>query len=62
MSCKEKDDMDVVVQIRKVDKSGKPLVGINFPCPVPESEVPDLSVSKLDGPQGVPASFFLAIS
>ncbi|TKA42739.1 hypothetical protein B0A49_13604, partial [Cryomyces minteri] len=25
MSCKEKDDMDVVVQIRKVDKSGKPL-------------------------------------
>lgn len=52
MSCEEKDDMDVVVQIRKVDKSGKPLAGINFPSPVPESEVPDSSVCKLYGPQG----------
>ena len=44
--------MDVVVQIRKVDKSGLPLVGINFPSPVPESEVPDTSICKTFGPQG----------
>ena len=52
MSCKDKDDMDVVVQIRKVDNNGKLLTGLNFPCPVPEDEVPDSSVSKLSGPQG----------
>lgn len=52
MSCEEKDDMDVVVQIRKVDSAGSPLEGINFPCPVPESEVPEGETSKLYGPQG----------
>lgn len=44
--------MDVVVQIRKVDKSGLPLVGMNFPFPAPESEVPDISLCKTFGPQG----------
>lgn len=44
--------MDVVVQIRKVDSAGSPLEGINFPCPVPESEVPEGETSKLYGPQG----------
>lgn len=44
--------MDVVVQIRKVDSSGSPLEGINFPCPVPESEVPEGETPKLYGPQG----------
>lgn len=52
MSCEEKNDMDVVVQIRKVDSAGSPLEGINFPCPVPESEVPNGETSKLYGPQG----------
>lgn len=52
MSCEEKDDMDVVVQIRKVDSSGSPLEGVNFPCPLPESEVPEGETSKLYGPQG----------
>ncbi|GKZ51977.1 hypothetical protein AbraIFM66951_008947, partial [Aspergillus brasiliensis] len=52
MSCKEKDDMDVVVQLRKLDRSGNLLEGVNFPCPVPESEVPAAETSKLFGPQG----------
>lgn len=52
MSCKEKDDMDVVVQIRKVDSSGKPLVGVNFPCPLPATEIPETETSKFYGPQG----------
>lgn len=52
MSCKEKDDMDVVVQPRKIDSSGTLLEGVNFPCPVPESEVPCAETSKLFGPQG----------
>lgn len=52
MSCKEKDDMDVVVQLRKIDSSGNLLEGVNFPCPVPEGEVPPAETSKLFGPQG----------
>lgn len=44
--------MDVVVQIRKIGKSGSPLVAMNFPCPVPISEVPDTSLCKTFGPQG----------
>ena len=52
MSCKEKDDMDVVVQIRKIDAAGKMLTGVNFPCPEPESSVPEAETSKIYGPQG----------
>lgn len=44
--------MDVCVQIRKVDQSGKPMVGINFPTSVPEIELPDTSLCKTFGPQG----------
>lgn len=44
--------MDVVVQIRKVDKAGNPLVGINFPCSLPEDEIPNAETCKLFGPQG----------
>ncbi|OJJ78173.1 hypothetical protein ASPBRDRAFT_656495 [Aspergillus brasiliensis CBS 101740] len=50
--AKEKDDMDVVVQLRKLDSSGNLLEGVNFPCPVPESKVPAAETSKLFGPQG----------
>ena len=52
MSCQEKDDLDVVVQIRKMDKSGNLLKGINFPFPVPESEAPEGEAIKFYGPQG----------
>ena len=52
MSCQEKDDLDVVVQIRKIDKSGNLLKGINFPFPVPESEAPEGETIKMYGPQG----------
>lgn len=52
MSCKEKDDMDVVVQIRKLGKSGDVLKGMNFPFPVPESEAPEGETIKHYGPQG----------
>lgn len=52
MSCKEHDDMDVVVQLRKIDKSGTLLKGINFPFPVPESEAPEGETIKSYGPQG----------
>jgi hypothetical protein len=44
--------MDVCVQIRKIDKHGNPLVSLNCPIPVPDSEVPDNCHSKLFGPQG----------
>lgn len=52
MSCKEKDDMDVVVQLRKIDSKGNLLAGLNFPAPVPESEAPEAETAKTYGPQG----------
>ena len=52
MSCKERDDMDVVVQIRKIDSTGKLLTGINFPCPLPADEIPEGETIKIYGPQG----------
>ncbi|CAI7674012.1 unnamed protein product [Penicillium pancosmium] len=52
MSCEERDDMDVVVQLRKIDNSGKPIKEIHFPCPAPENEAPEGETVKLYGPQG----------
>jgi predicted acyl esterase len=52
LSCAEHDDMDVVVQIRKVDIEGRPLQHLNYPCPVPVEEVPDFNTAKTLGPQG----------
>lgn len=52
MSCAEKDDMDVVVQLRKVDAEGNLLAGLNFPAPVPASDAPEGETAKTYGPQG----------
>lgn len=52
MSCKEHDNMDVVVQLRKIDRDGKLLAALNFPAPVPESEAPEGETAKTYGPQG----------
>lgn len=53
MSCDEHDDMDVVVQLRKVGKDGKPLVSLNYKCPVPEAEVANTNIAKFLGPDGM---------
>jgi hypothetical protein len=52
MSCAQHDDMDVVVQIRKISASGQLLEHLNYPCPVPVEEVPNVNVAKTLGPQG----------
>ncbi|KAJ4148103.1 hypothetical protein LMH87_002590 [Akanthomyces muscarius] len=52
MSCADHDDMDVVVQVRKIDASGRQLVHLNYPCPVPLHKVPNVNVTKTLGPQG----------
>lgn len=52
ISCAEKDDMDVVVQIRKIDKAGKLLEGINIPTPDAPEDVPRTAVCKFLGPDG----------
>jgi predicted acyl esterase len=52
MSCTAKDDMDVVVQLRKVDQAGKPMEHLNYPCPVPGEQVPNTNVAKILGPEG----------
>lgn len=52
--------MDVVVQLRKIDKSGNLLKGMNFPSPAPESEAPEGETVKLYGPQGFLRASFSA--
>ncbi|KAL4809155.1 alpha/beta-hydrolase [Aspergillus unguis] len=52
MSCTEKDDMDVVVQVRKIDKNGKPMTHMNFPIPGLESDLEDVCLYKYFGSQG----------
>lgn len=52
MSCPDHDDIDVVVQIRKVNSSGRPSAHLNYPCPVPIDQVPDVNTAKTLGPQG----------
>jgi uncharacterized protein len=52
MSCAQKDHMDVGVQVRKIDVTGKPLEHLNYPCPVPVEQVPSINIAKTLGPQG----------
>jgi hypothetical protein len=52
MSCPDHDDFDVVVQIRKIDNHGRQLSHLNYPCPVPIDEIPDVNTAKTLGPQG----------
>ncbi|KAH7057415.1 Alpha/Beta hydrolase protein [Macrophomina phaseolina] len=47
------DDIDVNVQIRKISRDGRPLKHLNYPCPVPEEDVPDTNVAKFLGPEGM---------
>jgi predicted acyl esterase len=53
MSCDQHDDMDVYVQIRKTDARGRLLISSNYPCPVPEPEVPSTNVAKFLGCDGM---------
>ncbi|KAK0761998.1 hypothetical protein N5P37_004798 [Trichoderma harzianum] len=52
ISCKEHDDLDVAVQIRKISTDGRLLEHLNYPCPVPVSEVRNDNIAKCLGPQG----------
>lgn len=53
MSCKEKDDMDVNVMIRKIGVSGELLEHANYPMPVPIGKIPNSNVAKFQGPNGL---------
>jgi predicted acyl esterase len=53
ISCTEHDDMDVNVQIRKIGRNGAPLVSLNYPVPVAESEVDNTNVAKFLGCDGM---------
>ncbi|KAF5980733.1 x-pro dipeptidyl-peptidase c-terminal non-catalytic domain-containing protein [Fusarium coicis] len=53
MSCDEHDDMDVNIQIRKIDANGKLLTSLNYPCPVPAEEVANTNVAKFLGCDGM---------
>ncbi len=52
LSTPSSTDMDIVVQLRKINSAGKPLAHLNYPCPVPDNQVPDVNVAKTLGPQG----------
>ncbi|EOD52596.1 putative x-pro dipeptidyl-peptidase c-terminal non-catalytic domain-containing protein [Neofusicoccum parvum UCRNP2] len=53
LSCAAHDDMDVHVQLRKLGRDGRLLASLNYPCPVPITEVPDVNVAKFIGPDGM---------
>lgn len=57
MSTQDKDDMDVFVQIRKLDVDGHPMVSLNVPLKEQSpgtvvEEVPDICLYKHHGPNG----------
>ncbi|USP77051.1 hypothetical protein yc1106_04325 [Curvularia clavata] len=52
MSCPDHDDFDVAVQIRKIDTKGRQLSHLNYPCPAPIDQVPNVNTVKTLGPQG----------
>lgn len=52
MSCAEKNDLDVGVVVRKLDSTGRPLMSLNYPCPVPYDDVPATMASKSFGSEG----------
>ncbi|RAH48129.1 CocE/NonD family hydrolase [Aspergillus brunneoviolaceus CBS 621.78] len=52
MSCPDHDDLDVAVQIRKINRDGKLLEHLNYPCPMPATEVPNVNTVKTLGPSG----------
>jgi uncharacterized protein len=58
MSCKDADDMDIFLQARKTDSSGKILINYNIPeadmaaCGVPQEKVPLLNTYVYLGPHG----------
>ncbi|OBT91148.1 hypothetical protein VE02_00041 [Pseudogymnoascus sp. 03VT05] len=54
MSCPSHNDLDVVVQIRKISASGEQLESLNWsPMPKPQPQVPNVNVAKYLGPQGM---------
>jgi len=56
VSCDEHDDMDVYVQLRKMDGSGRLLEHINIPphaLGLPADEIPNINPLKYLGPQGI---------
>ncbi|KAJ5298049.1 hypothetical protein N7508_008298 [Penicillium antarcticum] len=54
MSAPSHDDLDVIVQIRKLSASGEVLESLNWsPMPQPQPEVPNVNVAKHLGPQGM---------
>ncbi|KAJ6035909.1 Alpha/Beta hydrolase protein [Penicillium herquei] len=56
MSCADHDDLDIFVQLRKLDRNGKVHQNINIPLEdlgVTSDEVDDINVLKYLGPTGV---------
>lgn len=60
MHCDTADDMNVVVQLRKLDSHGQPMSQINYPVPVELDAVPPVNTAITLGPQGAPACLVTA--
>ena len=53
MSCPSHTDLDVHVQLRKLDYKGNMLEHANYPMPIPIHKIPNTNVAKHQGPTGV---------
>ncbi|KAM0747707.1 X-Pro dipeptidyl-peptidase C-terminal non-catalytic domain-containing protein [Meredithblackwellia eburnea MCA 4105] len=53
MSCPDHDNMDVVVQLRKIGRDGRMLAHNNYPVPVSIAELPQVNTVLHVGTQGV---------
>ena len=53
MSCPDHNDLDVNIQIRKIDRFGNPLDYANYTMPKPIDQVPSVNVAKYKGPTGI---------
>lgn len=53
MSCPAHTDMDIAVQLRKVNRNGTPLEHANYTMPAPLPSIPNSNVAKHLGPSGL---------
>ncbi|RSL39576.1 hypothetical protein CEP53_013958 [Fusarium sp. AF-6] len=53
MQCHDSDDLDVFVILRKLDKDGKQVDHVNYPCSVLLETIPKRNITFLQGPTGV---------
>lgn len=52
MHCKQHDDLDVFILIRKLNKQGATMEQVNFPTSIPQKDMPKINPALHQGPMG----------